>query len=333
MTETMRQAMINHLNGVPAYLPRPPVCNTPDLSPKELESLVHDRGIIGQDSAVKTAALIVYRHFVQRCASVNLFCGPTGCGKTQIWRVLAAEFPYIRIFDSSSLTNEGWRGTNKMSYQFRAIAPEYREMSILVFDEFDKLLEPKTSGDMNVTETVQNELLKLFDHDVLFYGPDRSDDKPLTIDCKNVSVILLGAFEHLLKAKSTVRASVGFGCEQRRSIDYTNTEITVDDLLKHTQIRPEIAGRIDRIVSMKPLDIPGYYRILLNYVDSLSRRTGSNITIDPDALHEIAESAAKMPLGARWAIHRVNRIIDDMVYENPFETNYVYSCDTERPVT
>ena len=137
MHESIRQAMVNIANNRPAYLPSAPVCPEPDMSPQELETLLRSRGIIGQDKAVRTAAIIVYRHFVQRCASVNLFCGPTGCGKTQIWRVLAAEFPHVRIFDSSTLTNEGWRGSNKMSYHFRAMLPECREKAILVFDEFE----------------------------------------------------------------------------------------------------------------------------------------------------------------------------------------------------
>ena len=324
MHESIR---INAAAGRPVLAPLSPAYDPFALAPKELEKFIHDHGIIGQDKAVKTAALILYRHFIQHCASVNLFCGPTGSGKTQIWRMLAAESPYIRIFDSSTLTNEGWRGTNKMSYQFRAIAPELREHAILVFDEFDKLLEPKTSGDMNVTETLQNELLKLFDHDVLFYGPERNDDRPLTVDCKNVSIVLLGAFEHLLNAKSTVHASVGFGREQRRNISYDDIDITVNDLLSHTLIRPEIAGRIDRIVSMKPLDRHDYCRILLRYVDDLSHRTGTNITIDLDTLSDIADSAVKMPLGARWAIHRINSIVDEMVYDDPFETCYVYTHD------
>ena len=312
--------------------PEPPVYDTPDMAPKELESFIHEKGIIGQNEAVKAASLIVYRHFVMNCASVNLFCGPTGSGKTQIWRVLAHEFPYVHLFDSSTLSNDGWRGTNKISYQFKAIRPQLREMSILVFDEFDKLLEPKTSAEMNVTETLQNELLKLFDHDILYFGPDRAGDEPMTVNCRNVSIILLGAFENLLKAKSRKPVSVGFDGQQRSALSYETTEITLDDLLAFTQIRPEIAGRIDRIVSMKPLGYSDYFRILLNYVDELYRRTGSLFTIDPAALQAIARAAVSKPLGARWAIHRVNRIIDDLVYEKPFDYNYVYLFDPERTV-
>ena len=56
-----------------------------DFAPKDIEEYLHTNGgIIGQDEAVKTAAILVHRHFQQRCPSVSLFCGPSGCGKTEI---------------------------------------------------------------------------------------------------------------------------------------------------------------------------------------------------------------------------------------------------------
>ena len=83
---------------------------------------------------------------------------------------------------------------------------------------------------------------------------------------------------------------------------------------------------------MDPLSVQDHYRILLKYVDSIKHRTGANVTIDPFVLQQIAASAVNISLGARWAIHRVNAIIDDMVYDNPFETNYVYLAGNERTV-
>ena len=214
--------------------------------------------------------------------------------------------------------------------------PRCRENAILVFDEFDKMLEPKFSGDMNVSETIQSELLRLFDHDTLFFGADRNDEKTLTVNCKHVSCVLLGAFDNLLKAKSQSQQhkSMGFGGEPRcknKTLGYGNTEITYDDLRTYTQIRDEIAGRIDRITCLKPLSVHDHTRILLNYVDTLSKSTGCNITIDLETLHDIASKAVTKPFGSRWAKARVSALLDDMVYEEPFETSYVYS--KERTVT
>ena len=328
--------MNNIAQGRPAYAPPAPlepIYDEPDMAPKELEKFIHDHGIIGQDEAVKAAALICYRHFVLRNASVSLFCGPTGSGKTEIWRVLQ-DFPQVYIFDASNLTNEGWKGSNKLSYHFRAMDPRYREKSILVLDEFDKLLETKMSGDMNVSETVQSELLRLFDHDILFFGADRNDEKSLAVDCKNVSCVLLGAFDNLMKAKAKAPVSMGFGgTPKKATVGYDTTDISYTDLRQFTSVRDEILGRLDRIVCLKELSVHDHIRILLNYVDNLSKKTGCNITIDLATLRDIAIKAVTMPFGARWAKARVSALLDEMVYEDPFETSYVYCQNKERTVT
>ena len=336
MHESIRQAMTNIAQGRPAYAPPAPpdpIYHEPDMAPKELEAFIHDHGIIGQDEAVKAAALICYRHFVLRNASVSLFCGPTGSGKTEIWRVLQ-DFPQVYIFDASNLTNEGWKGSNKLSYHFRAMDPRCRENAILVFDEFDKMLEPKFSGDMNVSETIQSELLRLFDHDILFFGADRNDERSLTVDCKNVSCVLLGAFDNLMKAKAKAPVSMGFGgTPKKTTIGYDTTDISYTDLRQFTSVRDEILGRLDRIVCLKELSVHDHIRILLNYVDNLSKKTGCNITIDLATLRDIAIKAVTMPFGARWAKARVSALLDEMVYEDPFETSYVYCQNKERTVT
>lgn len=339
MHDSIKQAMMNSARGQPPLTPleppEQPIFNTPDMAPRELEKFIHKHGVIGQDAAVKTAALICYRHFTMNCASVSLFCGPTGSGKTHTWRVLAKLFPhYIHIFDASNLTNEGWKGSNKISYQFRSIHPATREHCIIVFDEFDKLLEPKISGDMNVSESLQNELLRLFDHDTLFFGPERNDDQPLTINAKGVSCVLLGAFDNLIKSKSKAPVSLGFGGTPKgTTLTYADTDIQIDDIMRYTEIRAELASRIDRTVCLRPLSSTDYYRILLRHVDDLCHKTGSTFTIDPVKLQDIAAEAVQKPLGARWAIAQISKIIDDLVYDDPFETNYVYPSDYERTVT
>ena len=94
-----------------------------DWSPKDIERWLHSDvgGIVGQDAACRAAAMIVYNHFERR-PSVSLFIGPTGCGKTEIWRALRREYSAdnVHIIDASTLTAEGWRGSNKISSIFRS---------------------------------------------------------------------------------------------------------------------------------------------------------------------------------------------------------------------
>ena len=113
-------------------------------SPKEIEEYLHENGgVVGQDAACRAAALITYNHFEGR-PSVNLFHGTTGCGKTFIWEQMKEYLgPRIVIVDGSTLTGEGWKGGNKLSTIFRHMRPDDRSKSIIVFDEFDKVLEPQ----------------------------------------------------------------------------------------------------------------------------------------------------------------------------------------------
>ena len=168
----------------------------------------------------------------------------------------------------------------------------------------------------------------------MFYGPENNGDRPLTVDCKNVSCVLLGAFDNLMKQKSKALVSMGFGgTPKKTTLGYDTTEVSYLDLQKFTSVRDEILGRLDRIVCLKNLSVHDHIRIMLNYVDNLSKKTGCNITVDLATLRDIASKAVTMPFGARWAKARVSALLDEMVYEEPFETSYVYCQNKERTVT
>ena len=82
------------------------------FAPRDIEDWLHNQGgIIGQEEACKTAAILIHRHYEQNCPSVTLFCGHTGCEKTAMWRSLQKEYSAknIVIVDASSLTAEGWK--------------------------------------------------------------------------------------------------------------------------------------------------------------------------------------------------------------------------------
>ena len=309
----------------------------PRFTPKELEKWLHEEGqIMGQDAAVKTAALIVHRHFQQRVASVNLFCGPTGSGKTQIWRALQQEFSErnIVIHDASTLTAEGWKGNNKISTIFKAMKPERREHCILVLDEFDKCLEPQySSSGSNYSDLLQNQLLTLFDHGKLFFGSESEEGGGMTVNTRHVTIVLLGAFSRLMEAKAADQKSIGFGAQQAAAVTYANTEITEKDLLAYTCLREELAGRIDRIVCLKPLSVDQYCRILCNHIEKLQYNLCIPISIAPKVILGIAEEAVHGKLGARWAIHRMDAILDEMVYETPYADHFVYAYKDGRGVS
>lgn len=292
-------------------------------SPKEIERELRNAGIVGQDRAVKAASLIVYNNSQGR-PSVNLFCAPSGSGKTEIWRTLQNIYGQhnIVIYDASSITAEGWKGSLKIQDVLNRIPLDKRHHLIIVFDEFDKLLEPQVgSGGTNYSDIVQGQLLKLFDHDIIQCGTS-SDGFPLSVDTSGTTIVCLGAFEKLMKRKSQTNGSMGFGAQLRKTCDYSNTEITYESLIEHG-MRAELAGRINRIVTMDPLDEKTLVRIGRNEAEKLSEQMKAEVVVDEHTLATLAHTAYEKPLGARWIKSQLQVMLDDMVYDNPDRERYM----------
>lgn len=235
-------------------------------SPKEIEHWLHyEGGIVGQNDAVKTAAIIMHNNLQCR-RSVSLFAGPTGSGKTRIWRSLQRKYgaDKIVIHDASGLTAEGWKDGNEISTIFQSISSENREHVILVLDEEDKLLEPQVrAGDTNYSYIVQNQLLRLFDGETLFFGDENGKGDGFTVDTSSISIVLTGALQTLLAKKSAKTGSIGFGGQSRQNCDYSNSEITTEDLIE-SGMRQELCGRANRITCLDPLDAETLMRIAEN---------------------------------------------------------------------
>ena len=163
----------------------------------------------------------------------------------------------------------------------------------------------------------------LFNHDTLFFCSEDGRDS-FTVNCTNVSIVLLGAFQHLLEAKGQDKKALGFGANITHGCNYGDTVITENDLIKYTCLREEIVGRIDRIVTMQPLTCKDYVRILATHIDKVSEKIRTPIDIDTNALVTIARSAIDTKLGARWAKHKVDAIIDELVYNDPYAERFVF---------
>ena len=295
-------------------------------SPKDIEQWLHSDvgGIVGQDAACRAAALIVYNHFERR-PSVSLFAGPTGCGKTEIWRALRREYSAdnVHIIDASTLTAEGWHGSNKISSIFRSIRPDRRGRCILVLDEFDKILEPQYGAQgTNYSDLIQNQLLRLCDHDTLFFGAGDDSNSALAVDCAGVSVVMLGAFSRLRERKANNQKHIGFGSAPAPAGDIQAEEITIDDLIEYG-MRAELAGRINRIVQMDPLSVQDLVRIGQDESNRLSLLLDRPVDIVPDALIMLARIALRKGLGARWLRSKIGEMVDDMIYDDPDAPHYV----------
>lgn len=302
-------------------------------TPKELHHDVLDPVIVGQENAKKAAAIAVYNHFESdgEYSSVMLMCGPTGSGKTYIWETLQDEIGQrIQIFDASTLSAEGsWKGDYKISAIIKDAVMSQRSPHpnlMLILDEWDKCIETQGGSNENYSATLQNSFLRLFDHQPIYLPAKEGSDDSRMIDTNKISIVLLGAFQQLREAITKADKHIGFG--NTESVD-EHKEITVDDLIKYTCIRPEVAGRITRIVMLDDLTKEDMIRIQKMHIKNRAELLQKKIIIADEKLAEIADKALNMELGARYAKSQIDAIIDDMIYENPASDEYEYALLSE----
>ncbi len=297
------------------------------MTPKNFSDWLRTKGgIVGQDEAVKAASMIIYNHIHGR-SSVNLFAAPSGSGKSHLWSVLQRELGTDKIIinDASMITAEGWKGGTKISTIFKNIPAECRERVIFVLDEFDKLLEPQYGANgTNYSDLTQNQLLRLFNNDTVFFGGE--GEQGFSVNASGISIVLLGSFQRVMEKKSSVSGSIGFGKKPHCECDYGNSELTVEDLISYG-MRQEIAGRITRIISMNPLGTDALIKIGQQEVKNIEKQLNRKVSVDDNVLFDIACKAKDKGLGARWLKSQLNNAINELIYENPNAEQFIIDFD------
>ena len=113
-----------------------------------------------QENAKKAAAIMLYNHLKGRRRNMIL-AGPTGCGKTEIWRTLQKRFPFIKIVNGPQIACDGWKGSYHMKDIFVEEPAEKAKKMLVVIDEADKLFEPSIgAAGVDYARKIQNEFLK-----------------------------------------------------------------------------------------------------------------------------------------------------------------------------
>ena len=290
------------------------------LTPKEIKEFL-DRHVYRQDTAKIAAATMLYCH-TKGMRRTGLFIGPSGCGKTEIFRTLKKLYPFIYIYDASSITNDGWSGGKKTYSVFQemlasGMTKEEIEHSVIVFDEFDKLCVPKISkGGENVAASVQGEFLSMIEgSNVSFKGL-----APDVINTENITFVFLGAFEDLYKEREHKRTqnAIGFATAKEEG-EVDGKLFTAEDLIRFG-IRTEIMGRIGKIVQLNNLEEEDFYNILkddnISPVKKLMKNISSSVVFSDEHLREIAKAAAKTGLGVRYLKTQIENEFDAYIFEN-----------------
>lgn len=272
-----------------------------------------------QDEAKKAAAIVAYQ-CLHGIKSSTLYIGPTGCGKTHVWRCLRDIFPgMVHIVDGSNLTQDGWMGNKKWADLLRFPAALSGNPAILVIDEADKMLSPKyTRHDENVSHGIQAEGLTILEGTTVDIKDGSSVRK---VDTSKISFVLCGAFSEIAHdiAAQANHSPIGFGQERNAApVQPYGRHMDEQDLLDFG-VMPEFLGRIQRIVHLEPMTADDYYAMIGSSSGVLRRigqQYGADIRLTPQRRRELAEMACRTGLGVRGMENQIRRLVDDAIFDD-----------------
>lgn len=275
------------------------------------------RTVICQDEQIKKIATEVAKNQRLQDTSLKsnmLVCGPTGVGKTEIFRTISKKTNLpITIEDSTEYTAASYKGKDVSEmllhlYENSGKDIERAQRGIVVVDEIDKKV---SKGDhATFTSAVIQSLLKMMEgHQYQLISPD--DKEIITFDTSKLTFAFLGAFSGIEEYSRTKRG-IGFTSPKEEMQD--NQEIFNNETLKKFGLLPEFVGRNDNIVVMNSLDTEEYMRIIkesdksqLLLYKKFFESIGIDFKYDERTIEEIAKEAKKLGIGARG----IKRIVEN----------------------
>lgn len=280
-----------------------------------------DEYVYGQNAA-KKAAIVMYEYLRRGKCRNTLFMGPSGCGKTEIFRQMKEIYPHIVFCDASAITQSGWKGEEKVTDVFRrmlesGMTKEQVEHSIIVYDEFDKLITPATSlyGE-NVSAAIQGEMLRVIEGAEVPIKYYTNRVHTTTIDTSSIGFAFCGAFTSLYQKKHANKQPAGFG----QSNQNTDGPITIEDLIDFG-MTPEMAGRISKIVLLDPIEAPELLDMLradhaYNPIHRIEHEYQVTFDIPDHYLKMLADNTGEQGLGARFLYSKLLEYIDELYLYN-----------------
>ncbi len=290
-----------------------------------LPEILHKR-VIGQDEAVQSVADAILRSRAgiqdpNRPLGSFLFLGPTGVGKTELAKALAAALfddeknlvridmsEYMEKFSVSRLIGAppGYVGYEEGGQLTEAV--RRRPYSVVLFDEVEK-----------AHPDVFNILLQVLDDGRI------TDSQGRTVDFKNTILILtsnLGS-QYLLD---------GIGADGEIS---SEAREQVQALLRRT-FRPEFLNRLDEIVFYKPLTRENVTAIIDLQIGALNRRLADKqvqCCVTEAAKQFIIDAAYDPQFGARplrrYVQHSVETLLARRLLEGSILPGQTLEVDVE----
>jgi ATP-dependent Clp protease ATP-binding subunit ClpB len=291
-----------------------------------MESKLHER-VVGQDEAVRLVSDAIRRSRAglsdpNRPYGSFLFLGPTGVGKTELCKALAAflfdsQDHLVRIDMSEFMEKHsvarligappGYVGYEEGGYLTEQV--RRKPYSVILFDEIEK-----------AHPDVFNVLLQVLDDGRLTDGQGR------TVDFKNTVIVMT--------------SNMGAADIQRLSADpaTNDPELIKEAVLEEVKrnMRPEFINRIDEMVVFHALanqHIASIARIQLRGLEQRLAQRELTLTVTDRALLEIAKAGFDPVYGARPLKRAIQQFIENplskLILEGKFAPKDVVPLDFE----
>lgn len=284
-----------------------------------LEAELHKR-VISQDDAVTAVAKAVRRaraglKDANRPIGSFLFLGPSGAGKTELARTLAAQLfgsadnmiridmsEFMEKYSVSRLVGAppGYVGYEEGGELTDAVRE--KPYSVILFDEVEK-----ASSDFF------NLLLQVLDEGRL------TDSKGRTVDFRNTVIIMtsnLGA-SHLKPSGPVMGFSTGGDSAKDREASFAVAKKEIMADVKRF-FRPEFLNRIDEIIVFKPLEQKDLRQIVDILLKDLTKRLGEKgVALDWTTAADdvLVEEGTDFAYGARPLKRAIQKLVEDPIAE------------------
>lgn len=268
-----------------------------------LEDLIHKR-MVGQSSAVEAVSSALRRARAgvrnnNRPIGTFLFLGPTGVGKTELAKAVAATYfgedskiirvdmnEYSSEEDVKRLIADGAKISTSLTAQVMR-----NPFSVILLDEIEK-----------ASDSVMSSLLQMLDEGIL------RDENDREINFKDAIIIA---------TSNAVADRICEFIERGHDIAKMHDQI-INELIDSRAFRPEFLNRFDEIVLFQPLDQKQLIQVVDLMIDDVNKTLETQkivVKVDDDAKRYLVRTGYDPKLGARPMRRIIQKTVENIVAE------------------